>query len=109
MCPNRGWFSTHETLSKGVVLMRSNASGKIASIGTVKIKMFNGVIRTLGDMRHVLDLKRRLISLSTLDSKGYKYTGEGKILKVRKKCSCCDKMAKKVYKIICLARIHNYR
>ncbi|RVW75411.1 hypothetical protein CK203_062320 [Vitis vinifera] len=71
-------------VSKGVVLMGNNASCKIASIGMVKIKMFDGVIRTLGDVRHILNLKRNLILLSTLDSKWYKYIGECRVLKVNK-------------------------
>ena len=64
--------------------MRNNASCKVASIRTVRIKMFDGVVRTLGDVRHVPDLKRNLIYLSTLYSKGYKYTSEGGLLKVSK-------------------------
>ena len=35
----------------------------------IHIKMFDGVIPTLGDIGHVPDLKRNLISLSTLDAK----------------------------------------
>ena len=84
MCPNRDWVSTYEIVSKGVVVMGNNASCKIAGIGMVRIKMFDGVVRTLGDVRHIPDLKRNLISLSTLDLKGYKYTGEGGFLKVGK-------------------------
>ena len=38
--------------------MGNNAPCKIAGIGTVKIKMFDGVVRTLGDMRHIPDLER---------------------------------------------------
>lgn len=84
MYPNRDWFSTYETTFKGVVLMGDNASCKIVGIGNVGIKIFDEVVRTLGDMRHVPNLKRNLITLSTLDLKGYKYTGEGKVLKVNK-------------------------
>ena len=61
-------------MHKGVVLMGNNASSKVAGIGTVRIRMFDGVVRTLGDIRHVPDLKKNLISLSNLDAKGYKYT-----------------------------------
>ena len=43
-----------------------------------------GFSRTLGDAKHVSDVKRNCISLSTLDSKKYKYIGEGGVLKVRK-------------------------
>lgn len=38
MCPNRDWFSTYETVSKGAGLMENNASCKITGIGTVKSK-----------------------------------------------------------------------
>ena len=46
--------------------------------------MFDGIASMLVDVKHVPDLKRNLISLSTLDSKGYKCTGEGGTLKVSK-------------------------
>ncbi|KAL6341385.1 hypothetical protein AAG906_032503 [Vitis piasezkii] len=65
MCPNRDWVSTYEIVSKGVVVMGNNASCKIAGIGMVRIKM-------------------NLISLSTLDSKWYKYTSECGVLKMTK-------------------------
>ena len=45
----------------------------------MKIKMYDGVVRTLTKVRHVLDLKKNLISLSTLDVKGYQYLGEGRV------------------------------
>ncbi|KAG8487854.1 hypothetical protein CXB51_018699 [Gossypium anomalum] len=52
MSPNRDWFTTYETVSEGVVLMENNASCKIANVGTIKVKMFDGVVRTLSDVRH---------------------------------------------------------
>ncbi|KAG8480910.1 hypothetical protein CXB51_025469 [Gossypium anomalum] len=76
MSPNRDWFTTYKIVSECVVLMGNNASCKIAGVGTIKVKMFDGVVRTLSDIRHVPELKRNLISLSTLDSKGYRYTAE---------------------------------
>ena len=76
--------STYEPVHKGVVLMGNNASCKVAGIGTVHIRMFDGVVCTLGDIRHFPDLKRNLISFSTLDTKGYKYTSEGGVLKISK-------------------------
>ena len=50
----------------------------------IQIKMFDGVVRTLGNMRHIPHLKRNMISLSILDSKGYKYTCEWGVLKIGK-------------------------
>ena len=52
-------------MHKGAILMGTNGSCKVAGIWTVLIKLFDGVVRTLGDVRHVLDLKRNLISLSS--------------------------------------------
>ncbi|KAG8474425.1 hypothetical protein CXB51_033824 [Gossypium anomalum] len=60
MSPNLDWFTTYKTVSEGVVLMGNNASCKIA------------------------ELKRNLISLSTLDSKGYRYIAESGVLKISK-------------------------
>ena len=34
--------------------MRNNTLCKITGIGTVRIKMFDGVVRTLSDVRHVM-------------------------------------------------------
>ena len=64
--------------------MRNDASCKITGVGTVRIKMFDGILRMLRDVKHVPNLKRNFILLSTLDSKGYKYIGEGGTLKVNK-------------------------
>ena len=69
-------------MHKGVVLMGNNASCMVAGIGTVRIKMFDRVVLTLGDIRHVPDLKRNLTFLSTLNTKGCKYTCEGGVLKI---------------------------
>ncbi|KAG8499322.1 hypothetical protein CXB51_005880 [Gossypium anomalum] len=49
MSPNRDWFTTYETLSEGVVLMGNNTSCKIEGVGTNKVKMFDGAVRTLSD------------------------------------------------------------
>ncbi|KAG8490262.1 hypothetical protein CXB51_016090 [Gossypium anomalum] len=84
MSPNQDWFTTYVTMSEGVVLMGNNASCKIADVGTIKVKMFDEVVKTLSDVRHVPELKRNLISLSTFDSKGYRYTAENRVLKISK-------------------------
>ena len=36
---------------------------EIAGIGTIKIKTFDGTIRTIGEVRHVNGLKKNLLSL----------------------------------------------
>jgi hypothetical protein len=44
----------------------------------------DGMIRTLTYVRHIPTMSRNLISLSTLDLKGYKYSTSGGVLKVSK-------------------------
>jgi 5'-3' exoribonuclease 2 len=48
----------------------------------VQFKMHDGIFRTLTNVRHILDMSKNLISLSTLDDKGYKYSSEDGGLKV---------------------------
>ena len=38
--------------------MGNNITCKVVGIGTVRIKMYDGVVRTLSDVRHVPDLKK---------------------------------------------------
>ena len=54
--------------------MGNNVSCKTDGIGIIKIKMLDGIVRTLMEVRYVPNLKKRLISLGVLDSRGYKCT-----------------------------------
>ena len=46
--------------------------------------MFDNVVITLGEVRHVPEMKKNLISLGTPDSKGYSYKSEHGIMNVSK-------------------------
>ena len=61
--------------------MGNDNAFKIRGICNIHPKMFDGTFRVSIDDRYVPDLKKNLISLGTLDSKGYKVTMEGGILK----------------------------
>ena len=43
MCPNRDWFITYQSIDEGVVLIGNVMSYKVADIGTIRIKMHDGV------------------------------------------------------------------
>ena len=45
----------------GSVLLENNAVCKVVGVGTIKVKMFDNVVRTLMDVRHVPDLQNNLI------------------------------------------------
>ena len=87
MCPSRDWGIDYQSIDVGVVFMRNNMSCRVAGVGTVKIKMFDGRVTTLTDVRHVPDLKKSLVSLGTLDLQGYKYYAEGGVLRASKGAS----------------------
>ena len=50
--------------------MGNNSICRIIGIGNVSLKLHNGSIRVSKQVRHVLDLKRNLISLGMLDQMG---------------------------------------
>ncbi|KAH9724313.1 hypothetical protein KPL70_007440 [Citrus sinensis] len=67
MCPNRNFFKNYETYDGGIVVIGNDASCRVIGRGTIKLKMLNGTIRELTNVRHIPDLKRNLISLGMLD------------------------------------------
>ena len=64
--------------------MGDDSPCQIIGIGSVQIKMHDGIIRNLTDVRHILDMRKNLISLSTPVGKGYKYSSGDGVLKVSK-------------------------
>ena len=56
MTPNREWFTTYEARDMETVLMGSDTPCKIVDIGMVKVKMNDGIIRSLKGVLHILDL-----------------------------------------------------
>jgi hypothetical protein len=80
----RDWFTTYESVDGSSVLMGNDVACKIVGMGTIRIMMHDGIMRTLKNVRHIPNLKKNLISLGTLDSIGYKYSGEGGVIRVSK-------------------------
>ncbi|GKV37057.1 hypothetical protein SLEP1_g45126 [Rubroshorea leprosula] len=67
----------------GTVVLGDDTTLPIVGIGNIQIKMYDGMVRTF-KVRHVPGLKKNLISMSKLDSKGCRYSCEGGVLKVSK-------------------------
>ena len=84
MCLHRNWFSTYQSIDDGVVFMGNDFSCKIVGVGSIQIKMYEGIVRTLKYLRHVPELRKNLISLGVLDFTSYKCTTQGGVLKVSK-------------------------
>ena len=84
MCPRRDGFSSYQEVNGGKVLLGSNMNCSMVGIGTVAINMFDGMTRTLKEVRHVPDLKRNLISLGSLDESGCNFKAENGKLTISK-------------------------
>ncbi|KAK2987526.1 hypothetical protein RJ640_030195 [Escallonia rubra] len=84
MCAHKEWFDCLTPCKDGTVLMGNDAVCKVMGIGTIKIKIFDGIVRTLGDVRYIPDLKKNLISLGTLDSIDWSISIKGGVMKVSK-------------------------
>ena len=61
MCPNREWFSSIKMLEGGSLFMGNDHDVKTLGIGKVKLKLYDGSVRTLFDVWYVPNLKKNLI------------------------------------------------
>ena len=61
----------------GNVTMGNNATCKIVGVGSIQIKIIDGMVRTLSEVRHVPGLKKNLVSLGTLDKNGCRIAYQG--------------------------------
>ncbi|GMI64410.1 hypothetical protein HRI_000110300 [Hibiscus trionum] len=68
--PNKDWFSTYMFVNSGSVYLGDDRCCNIVGIGEFKIKVYDGTVRTLCDVGHIPDLKKNLVSLSTLHKNG---------------------------------------
>jgi hypothetical protein len=62
--------------------MGNDMACKIVGIETIKIKMHDGIARTLTEARHVPKLKKNLISTGALDTIDCKIVQQNGVLKV---------------------------
>jgi hypothetical protein len=58
MASNIDWFDTYMSINFGIVAIGNGAHYKSTSISNIRIKMFDGVVRTLYDVRHVPEVKK---------------------------------------------------
>ena len=68
--------------SEGTVCLPDGSSCTIRSIEMVSWRTHDGVVRRLREVRYIINFRRNLISLSRLDSKGYRMVAGAEILKV---------------------------
>ncbi|KAH9706402.1 hypothetical protein KPL70_012195 [Citrus sinensis] len=81
LCPIKEWFTDFHNLESGAVVMGNDQPFRTMGIGTVQLKIFDGMVRELKEVRFVPALKKNLISVGALEAKGYKVTIEDGTMK----------------------------
>ena len=81
LCPIKEWFTDFYNLESGAVMMGNDQPCRTMGIGTIWLKMFDGMIRELKDVRYIPNLKKNLIFVGALKAKGYKVTIENGTMK----------------------------
>lgn len=83
---NKSWNNngTKNKFRGSQVLMGNNMTCHVIGIDIVTVKIHDGVVRTFGNVRHVLDLQRNLVSLGSLDEIGHTCKVEGGVMRVSK-------------------------
>lgn len=82
MSPIKSWFEELQEKGDGLVLLGNNKACRIKGVGSIRIRMHDGVDRLLKNVRYVPELKRNLIKLGTLDSRGCTFKCENGQMKV---------------------------
>ena len=82
MCLKKEWFYNLEELELGLVIMGNDQTRDILGKGKINLKLHDGTVHFLNEVRYILDLKRNLISAGLLESKGFKVAMENGTLKV---------------------------
>ena len=55
----------------GNILIGNNAPSKFIGIGFVQIIMYDGVVRALTKVHHILELKKNLVFVVAMELKGF--------------------------------------
>ncbi|BBG92529.1 hypothetical protein Prudu_000290 [Prunus dulcis] len=75
------WFDMYEVDYGSKVMIGDGSVYRVEGTGTIKVKMHDSVVRTLGMVRYISNLKKNLIFLSTFDKNDYSYKAmRGKLI-----------------------------
>ena len=82
MCPHKERFFKFEEVDGRVVYLSSGDVSYITWMGSIRLRNHGGSIRVLIDVRHVSKLKKNIISLGALKSKGLVLIIQNRVLNV---------------------------
>ena len=85
MCAQKGdWFFTFEKLDGCSVIMGDDRPYNMKGIGTVQIRMLDGMVQELKEVRYVSQVKKNLISVGALKILDHAVSVRDGVLKITK-------------------------
>lgn len=84
VCGDKRQFWSYEAFDGGFIRMANNSRCRVVGKGIVKFQMPSGKTVRLEGVRHVLGLKKNLISLGMLDERGFSFSASSGVLRVCK-------------------------
>ena len=61
MSSHRNWFISYQSVDEAVVFMGNGIPCKTVGVGSIRIRMFDGIVRELTDIRYLPKLKSNFI------------------------------------------------
>ena len=84
MGPYKELFDTYMECNATTTLIRNCSNSKIIRIGTIKVMMLDGIVRTMTNVKHFLKLTKILIFFGTLRIMGYNFSTKNNIMNINK-------------------------
>lgn len=84
ICVRKEWFSSYEKCERKMVTLPNGKRVKVDGIGEVTMKLHNGRVRRLTQVRYVPELNRNLISLGKLVDLGHTVVMKNGMLEITK-------------------------
>ncbi|XP_015068799.1 uncharacterized protein LOC107013393 [Solanum pennellii] len=82
MCPNRDWFVDLQERECGFIHTANDNPLTVYGVGSIRLRNHDGLSRTLIDVRYVPYLKKNLISVGGLESKGFKVIEDNGMMRI---------------------------
>ena len=82
MTGRRDWFSHYKLISKGYVFIVNDRPLRIVSIGTIKLRMYDGTTCTIQNVWYVESSNKNLLSIGVLDDLKFRVEIENGIIKI---------------------------
>ena len=75
---NLSWFATYIRMDEEIVTLGDDHPYKIASIRSIRVRMFDEMVQTLTNVKYIPELKKNLVSLGYLERSGFSFSSRAR-------------------------------